>query len=70
MQVAKTNTALDLLSNLLYAIDLSLHRKLLKEITLTGDVRIHDNNRGSGATAETMSAVGGEEAKVVSILQP
>jgi hypothetical protein len=37
MQDAKTNTALDLLSNPLYAIDLLLCRKLSKEITLTGD---------------------------------
>jgi hypothetical protein len=61
---------LDLLSNLLYVIGLLLCRKLLKEIALTGkDVRICDGNRGSGATAEAMLAVGGEETKVVLVYQ-
>jgi hypothetical protein len=69
MQVAKTITALDLISNPHYVMDLLLHLKLLKEITLTGDVRICDGNRGSEATAKATSAVGGEEAKVVPILQ-
>jgi hypothetical protein len=69
IQDAKTNTTLDQLSNPLYATDLSLHRKVTTENTLTVDVRIHDSDRGSGATVEAMLAAGGEEAKVVSISQ-
>jgi hypothetical protein len=61
LQDAKTNSALDLLQNLMYTIDLSLslHRKLSKEITLTSDVRLCDNGVGSGATVE---AAGGAAA--------
>ncbi len=64
MQDAKTNTALDLLSNPLYTIDLLLCRKLSKEITLIGDARIRDGNRGSGATAEATLAVGGRRQRL------
>jgi len=43
MQDAKTNTALELLQNPTYAIDLSLRRKLSKEVSLTRDVRLRDD---------------------------
>ncbi len=36
---------------------------------MTRDVRIRGGNKGSGATAEATLAVGGEEAKVVSVYQ-
>ena len=57
MQDAKTNSALDLLQNLMYTIDQSLGQKLSKEITLTSDVRLHDNGVGSGATVEAAGGV-------------
>ena len=61
MQDAKTNSALDLIQNPMYTIDLSLslRRKLSKEITLTSDVRLSDNGVGSGATVD---AAGGAAA--------
>ena len=40
VQDAKTNCALDLLSNPHYGMDLSLQRKLGKEVNLTRDVRV------------------------------
>jgi hypothetical protein len=72
MQDAKTNTALELLQNPTYAIDLSLRRKLSKEVSLTRDVRLRDDGvYGRGATAavaggvDGTAAAGGGVAKVV-----
>ena len=62
MQDAKTNTALDLLQNLTYAIDLSLRRKLSKEVSLTRDVRLRDNGVYGGATAAVAGGVDGAAA--------
>jgi hypothetical protein len=59
MQNAKTDSMLDLLQNPMYAINLSLRRKLSKEIALTSDVRLCDNGIGSGAT---VAVVGGAAA--------
>ena len=55
MQDAKTNTALDLLQNSTYAIDLCLRRKLSKEVSLTRDVRLC----GDGVDSEATVAVAG-----------
>ena len=56
MQDAKTNSTLDSLQNPMHTIDLSLRRKLSKEITSTSYVQLRV---GSGATVE---AVGGAAA--------
>ena len=52
-----SNSALDLLQNLTYAIDLSLHRKLSKEVSLTRDVRLCDDGVYGGATAAVAGGV-------------
>jgi len=62
MQDAKTNTALELLQNPTYAIDLSLRRKLSKEVSLTRDVRLRDNGVYGGATAAVAGGVDGAAA--------
>ena len=59
MQDAKTNCALDLISNPQYAIDLSLRRKLSKEIDLTKDVRVRDSGGRGGSGAIAKAAIGG-----------
>ena len=59
MQDAKTNCALDLFSNPQYAIDLSLRRKLSKEIDLTRGVRVRDGGRGGGAISQAAKGGGG-----------
>jgi hypothetical protein len=75
MQDAKTNTALDLLQNLTYAIDLSLRPKLSKEVILTRDVRLCGNGVDGGATAaaarsaDGVAVVGGVATKVYLIQQ-
>ena len=56
MQDAKTNSALDLLQNPMYAIDLSLRRKLSKEITSMSYVQLRGNGVGSGATVEAVGS--------------
>ncbi len=62
MQDAKTNTALDLLQNLTYTIDLSLRWKLSKEVCLTKDVRLRGNGVNGGAT---VAAAGGADDAAV-----
>jgi hypothetical protein len=74
VQDMKTNCALDLLSNPHYAINLSLRRKLWKEVNLTMDVRVCcDGGRGGGATAKVAAAAWGpgkeNRAAVMSIAQ-
>ena len=59
MQDAKTNTALGLLQNPTYAIDLGLRRKLSKEVSLTRDVRLRDDDVYGGATAAVAGGVDG-----------
>ena len=59
VQDAKTNFALDLLSNPHYAINLSLRQKLGNEVDLR-DVRVRcDSGRGGGATAKAVAAAWG-----------
>ena len=75
MQDAKTNTALDLLQNPTYAIDLCLRRKLSTEVSLTRDVRLRGNGVNGGATvaaaggADDAAAAGGVAEKEVHSIQ-
>jgi len=75
MQDAKTNTALDLLQNPTYAIDLCLRRKLSKEVSLTRDVRLRGDGVNGGATvvaaggADDAAAAGGVAKKEVHSIQ-
>ena len=62
IQDAMTNTALRLLQNPTYAIDLGLRRKLSKEVSLTRDVRLRDNGVYGGATAAVAGGVNGAAA--------
>lgn len=62
IQDAMTNTALRLLQNPTYAIDLGLRRKLSKEVSLTRDVRLRDNGVYGGATAAVAGGVDGAAA--------
>ncbi len=71
VQDAKTNCALDLLSNPHYAINLSLRRKLGKEVDLMRDVRVRrDGGQGGGATAKAVAAAWGprEENRAAVVL--
>ena len=71
MQDAKTNCALDLLSNPHCTIDISLRQKLGKEVDLTRDVRVRrDGGQGGGATAKAVAAVWGpgEENRAAVVL--
>jgi len=75
MQDAKRNTALDLLQNPTYAIDLCLRRKLSKEVSLTRDVRLCGDGVDSGATvavaggADDVATAGGVAKKEVHLIQ-
>ena len=74
MQDAKTNSALGLLHNPTYAIDLGLRRKWSKEVSLTREVRLRGDGVYGGATVAVAggvdgAAVAGGVVKVHSIQQ-